>query len=128
MLILSALQNGLVEEVLVIGYLLRRLDQLGFRNRRAIAISATLRGSYHLYQGFGGFIGNAVMGVIFARAVPALGPGHPAGHRAHADRHGRLHRLRRTARPRGLAAVTTLAAFWDRVTATGRSWPPGWSR
>jgi membrane protease YdiL (CAAX protease family) len=64
-LILSAVQNGLVEEVLVIGFLLRRLDQLGFRNSRAIAISATLRGSYHLYQGFGGFIGNAVMGVIF---------------------------------------------------------------
>ena len=64
-LILSALQNGLVEEVLVIGFLLRRLDQLGFRNSRAIAISATLRGSYHLYQGFGGFIGNAIMGVIF---------------------------------------------------------------
>ena len=25
-----------------------------------------LRGSYHLYQGFGPFIGNAIMGVIFA--------------------------------------------------------------
>jgi len=25
-----------------------------------------LRGSYHLYQGFGPFIGNAVMGVVFA--------------------------------------------------------------
>ncbi len=25
-----------------------------------------LRGSYHLYQGFGGFIGNAIMGVVFA--------------------------------------------------------------
>ena len=24
-----------------------------------------LRGSYHLYQGFGGFIGNAIMGLIF---------------------------------------------------------------
>ena len=23
-----------------------------------------MRGSYHLYQGFGGFIGNAIMGVI----------------------------------------------------------------
>ncbi len=65
-LVLSAFQNGLLEEVLVIGFLLRRLDQLGFRNSRAIAISATLRGSYHLYQGFGGFIGNAVMGVVFA--------------------------------------------------------------
>ena len=65
-LILNAAQNGLVEETLVIGYLLRRLDQLGWRPSRAVAFSAILRGSYHLYQGFGGFIGNAVMGVIFA--------------------------------------------------------------
>jgi len=65
-LVLSAAQNGLLEETLVIGYLLRRLDQLGWRPSRAIAFSACLRGSYHLYQGFGGFIGNAVMGTIFA--------------------------------------------------------------
>jgi membrane protease YdiL (CAAX protease family) len=65
-LILSAAHDGILEEVLVIGYLLRRLDQLGWRPSRAIALSAVLRGSYHLYQGFGGFIGNAVMGVIFA--------------------------------------------------------------
>jgi membrane protease YdiL (CAAX protease family) len=64
-LALAAAQNGILEEVLVIGYLLRRLDQLGLRPSRAIAISAVLRGSYHLYQGFGGFIGNAVMGTIF---------------------------------------------------------------
>ncbi len=24
-----------------------------------------LRGSYHLYQGFGAFVGNAVMGLVF---------------------------------------------------------------
>jgi membrane protease YdiL (CAAX protease family) len=65
-LILQAARNGILEEVLVIGYLLRRLDQLGWSPRKAIALSAVLRGSYHLYQGFGGFIGNAVMGVIFA--------------------------------------------------------------
>jgi membrane protease YdiL (CAAX protease family) len=64
-LILDAVQNGILEEVLVLGYLLHRLDQLGMRPSRAIAFSAVLRGSYHLYQGFGGFIGNAVMGVIF---------------------------------------------------------------
>jgi membrane protease YdiL (CAAX protease family) len=64
-LILAAAQNGILEEVLVVGYLLRRLDQLGMRTSRAIALSAVLRGSYHLYQGFGGFIGNAIMGVIF---------------------------------------------------------------
>jgi membrane protease YdiL (CAAX protease family) len=65
-LLLSAIQNGLLEEVLVIGYLLLRLDQLGWAPAAAIACSALLRGSYHLYQGLGGFLGNAAMGVIFA--------------------------------------------------------------
>jgi membrane protease YdiL (CAAX protease family) len=64
-LILDALQNGILEEILVVGYLLRRLDQLGWSPVRAIALSAVLRGSYHLYQGFGGFLGNAAMGVVF---------------------------------------------------------------
>jgi membrane protease YdiL (CAAX protease family) len=64
-LLLSAFQNGLYEEVLVTGYLLTRLRKLGVNPWAAIAISATLRGSYHLYQGFGGFAGNAVMGLIF---------------------------------------------------------------
>lgn len=65
-LLLSALQNGLLEEILVTGYLLSRLTKLGVRPWHAVAISATLRGSYHLYQGLGGFFGNAAMGVIFA--------------------------------------------------------------
>jgi membrane protease YdiL (CAAX protease family) len=64
-LLLSALQNGLLEEVLVIGYLLTRLRRLGVPPAWAVAGAAVLRGSYHLYQGFGGFAGNAVMGVIF---------------------------------------------------------------
>jgi len=64
-LLLSAAHDGLLEEILVIGYLLRRLDQLGWTPWKAIAAAAVLRGSYHLYQGFGAFIGNAVMGVIF---------------------------------------------------------------
>ena len=65
-LLLSALQNATVEEVIVVGYLLSRLDRLGVRPSRAIAISALIRGSYHLYQGAGAFIGNAAMGAIFA--------------------------------------------------------------
>jgi len=64
-LLLSAAQNATVEEVIVVGYLLSRLDRLGVRPSRAIALSAVIRGSYHLYQGVGGFLGNAVMGVIF---------------------------------------------------------------
>jgi membrane protease YdiL (CAAX protease family) len=64
-LVLDAAQNGILEEILVLGYLLRRLDQLGWTSGKAIALAAVLRGSYHLYQGFGGFIGNAILGVIF---------------------------------------------------------------
>jgi membrane protease YdiL (CAAX protease family) len=63
--ILAAVQNGVLEEVLVVGYLLHRLDQIGWSPRAALATSALLRGSYHLYQGLGGFFGNAVMGLIF---------------------------------------------------------------
>jgi membrane protease YdiL (CAAX protease family) len=65
-LILQAAQNGILEEVVVAGYLLHRLGQLRWPAGRAIALSALLRGSYHLYQGLGGFAGNAAMGVIFA--------------------------------------------------------------
>jgi membrane protease YdiL (CAAX protease family) len=65
-LLLSAAQNAIIEEVVVVGYLLSRLDRLGVRPARAVALSAVIRGSYHLYQGVGGFLGNAVMGVIFA--------------------------------------------------------------
>ncbi|MFD7969333.1 CPBP family intramembrane glutamic endopeptidase [Streptomyces clavifer] len=64
-LILSAVQNSVVEEVIVVGYLLRRLGQLGWTPMVALAASSVLRGSYHLYQGIGGFIGNMVMGVVF---------------------------------------------------------------
>ncbi|MER7833072.1 CPBP family intramembrane glutamic endopeptidase [Streptomyces sp. NPDC095602] len=64
-LILSALQNSVVEEVIVVGYLLRRLGQLGWSPTAALVASSVLRGSYHLYQGIGGFIGNMVMGVVF---------------------------------------------------------------
>ncbi|HMA47322.1 MAG TPA: CPBP family intramembrane glutamic endopeptidase [Frankiaceae bacterium] len=66
-LLLSALQNGLLEEVLVVGYLLHRLRQLGWGDGRALAVSATLRGSYHLYQGLGAAAANAAMGVLFGR-------------------------------------------------------------
>ncbi|WP_436525355.1 CPBP family intramembrane glutamic endopeptidase [Actinoplanes sp. HUAS TT8] len=66
-LILSAIQNAVLEEVVVVGYLITRLQQIGrFRMPLIILCSAVLRGSYHLYQGFGGFIGNVVMGIVFA--------------------------------------------------------------
>ena len=66
MLILSAIRHGIVEEVIVVGYLMDRFGKFGWSVPVSIAASALLRGSYHLYQGFGPFIGNVVMGVVFA--------------------------------------------------------------
>ena len=65
-LVLSAAQNGLLEEVVAVGYLSERLRELRWRGPAIVVASALLRGSYHLYQGWGPFIGNAVMGVVFA--------------------------------------------------------------
>lgn len=65
-LILSAIRHGIVEEVIVVGYLLDRFGRFGWSVPVSIAVSAVLRGSYHLYQGFGPFIGNMVMGIVFA--------------------------------------------------------------
>lgn len=67
-LILAAIENGFLEEVLVVGYLLTRLRQLNVNPWVALAASALLRGSYHLYQGFGGFAGNVLMGLVFGYA------------------------------------------------------------
>lgn len=64
-LLLSAIRSGLQEEVIVIGYLYARLGDLGWGRWQVILSTALLRGSYHLYQGFGAFVGNAVMGVVF---------------------------------------------------------------
>ncbi|HZA05623.1 MAG TPA: CPBP family intramembrane glutamic endopeptidase [Propionibacteriaceae bacterium] len=64
-LVLSALQNSLLEEVVMIGYLFTRFGELGWRWPAILLVSAGVRGAYHLYQGFGGLIGNLIMGVIF---------------------------------------------------------------
>ena len=66
-LVLQAVKNAVLEEVIVVGYLLDRLRRLGFGPWASTGLSAVLRGSYHLYQGFGPFLGNAVMGVVFAQ-------------------------------------------------------------
>ncbi|WP_431238325.1 CPBP family intramembrane glutamic endopeptidase [Mycolicibacterium aichiense] len=67
-LIFSAFANGFAEEVVVVGYLITRLKQLGLSQNRSILISSVLRGMYHLYQGFGAGLGNLVMGLIFGYA------------------------------------------------------------
>ncbi|MDO5700129.1 MAG: CPBP family intramembrane metalloprotease [Bowdeniella nasicola] len=65
-LILAALKNALLEEVLAVGYLSERLRALGWSPARILTASALLRGAYHLYQGIGPGIGNVVMGLVFA--------------------------------------------------------------
>jgi len=67
-LIIAAFANGFAEEVVVVGYLITRLRQLGLSQNRAILASSALRGLYHLYQGFGAGLGNLVMGLVFGYA------------------------------------------------------------
>ncbi|GAA1864841.1 CPBP family intramembrane metalloprotease [Myceligenerans crystallogenes] len=66
-LLLAALQNGVLEEVIAVAYLAERgCRDLGWSRVRFIVTSSLLRGSYHLYQGPGPFLGNVVMGVVFS--------------------------------------------------------------
>ncbi|WP_077489121.1 CPBP family intramembrane glutamic endopeptidase [Sinomonas mesophila] len=72
-LILSALRHAVLEEVVVVAFLLGWLRRLGWSTTAAIAASALLRGSYHLYQGIGPFVGNALMGLVFCWAYRRYG-------------------------------------------------------
>jgi membrane protease YdiL (CAAX protease family) len=76
-LILAAAQNAVLEEVVMIGYLLTRWRQAGCSAVAAVVGSAVIRGTYHLYQGFGGFLGNLAMGLLFGWLYtrrPRVGP------------------------------------------------------
>ncbi len=63
-LVLAAVGNAVLEEVVMVGYLFTRWRQSGWAWPLVVALSALVRGSYHLYQGFGGFVGNIAMGLI----------------------------------------------------------------
>jgi membrane protease YdiL (CAAX protease family) len=64
-LVLNAAEAALVEEIIVLAYLVTRLRQLSLMPAAAAGVSALLRGTYHLYQGWGGFAGNFAMGLLF---------------------------------------------------------------
>jgi len=66
LLVVLALKNALLEEVVAVGYLMERLRELRWSGPVMVVTSALLRGSYHLYQGWGPFFGNVVMGLVFA--------------------------------------------------------------
>jgi membrane protease YdiL (CAAX protease family) len=64
-LVLHAVKNAVLEEVIVVGYLYQRLERLGWSGRRIIVVSALLRGAYHTYQGVGPGLANLAMGLVF---------------------------------------------------------------
>jgi membrane protease YdiL (CAAX protease family) len=72
-LVLNAVEAGVVEEIVVLGYLVTRLEQLSWSAAASVAASALLRASYHLYQGWGGFVGNLAMGLLFGVLFLRLG-------------------------------------------------------
>ncbi len=65
-LLLWSAANAFAEETVVVLWLMTRLRELGRAPATAIAASAVLRGSYHLYQGVSAGFGNVAMGLIFA--------------------------------------------------------------
>jgi membrane protease YdiL (CAAX protease family) len=64
-LLLTAARAAIQEEVIMIGYLFARLGDLRFGRWAIILTSAAIRGTYHLYQGYGAFVANVAMGVVF---------------------------------------------------------------
>ncbi|MEH3131390.1 MAG: CPBP family intramembrane metalloprotease [Mycolicibacterium neoaurum] len=65
LLLAIAFANGWAEEIVVVAFLITRLRQLRITPAVALAISALLRGTYHLYQGYSAGLGNIVMGLVF---------------------------------------------------------------
>jgi membrane protease YdiL (CAAX protease family) len=59
--------TSVAEETLVSGYLLTRLEQLGWSPRRALALSLILRTSYHVYYGLG-FLLTVPSGYLLTRS------------------------------------------------------------
>jgi membrane protease YdiL (CAAX protease family) len=58
---------AITEEALVSGYLLTRLEQLGWSPRRALILSLCLRTSYHIYYGIG-FLATIPFGYYVTRS------------------------------------------------------------
>jgi hypothetical protein len=59
--------TAITEETLVSGYLLTRLEQLGWSPRWALLLSLTLRTSYHVYYGLG-FLFTIPVGYLLTRS------------------------------------------------------------
>ena len=66
-LILLAVANAVAEESVVVAFVITRLRQFGMHENASLVSAAVLRGSYHLYQGWSAFVGNALMGLLLGR-------------------------------------------------------------
>ena len=68
----QALITAIAEEIAVSGYLLTRLDQLGWSPWRALWLSLALRTSYHLYYGIVGALsvgaGLSILAIYYAKS------------------------------------------------------------
>ena len=67
-LLLAALRAGLLEEIIAVGFVMKKLKLISPTATVIviILISALFRASYHSYQGYSAFVGNFVMGLVFA--------------------------------------------------------------
>jgi membrane protease YdiL (CAAX protease family) len=66
-LVLAALRAGLQEEIIMLGFFIGKLKLINpkYSILMLILVSSLIRGTYHLYQGFSGFLGNFLMGLLF---------------------------------------------------------------
>jgi membrane protease YdiL (CAAX protease family) len=71
-----AVVAGIVEELVVLGFLVRRLEQLGLRPIFVVALAVAVRGSYHLYYGWDvlPILAWATVTVLFYRRYRRLAP------------------------------------------------------
>ena len=74
--IASAMVAGIVEEIVVLGFLVRRLEQAGLRPATVVVLAVAVRISYHLYYGWGvlPILAWALASVVVYRRYRRLGP------------------------------------------------------
>jgi len=74
--IATAVSAGVVEEIVVLGFVVRRLEQLGLRPVAVVTVAVLVRISYHLYYGWGvlPILAWAVASVLVYRRYRRLGP------------------------------------------------------
>ncbi|HEY1923343.1 MAG TPA: type II CAAX endopeptidase family protein [Tepidisphaeraceae bacterium] len=62
---IASIANGLAEELVCRAYLITRFEKLFNSTAKAWVLSSLLFGSYHIYQGLGGFISITVIGLLY---------------------------------------------------------------